>query len=462
MSHSAAAHAVPLARGALPVVGHAMALVRDPFTFPSSLPEYGDLVRIRLGPQTVIMTCDPELTRSMLMDDATFDKGGPFYDRAREASGDGLVTCPHRLHRRQRRLCQPAFTNERYGDYTSAMIATAEELARSWHHGQIIDVNDATVLLTMRSMVKAMFATRLSPAVERQMVDDLTVATGGIFRRMLTPPRLNRVPTPGNLRYNQAQARLRTTISDAVISHRAALAGQDALIAVLLNSHDPASPEALRALSDNEVAEQVLTFFLAGAETTANLLAWTLYELSRAPDTQERLHAHTAGVLRGRPSSFTLLPELTYADHVVTEALRMYPSAWFLTRTAARDTRLGDAPVPAGTMLAYSAYVIQRRPDLYPDPHRFRPERWEGRKPNRSTYIPFGAGARKCIGDRFAHIQATLSLATMTTLWRFDPITDRIPRPAVHATLMPRGLQLRVVAHDPAQTVIPPGPPHRR
>lgn len=448
MSRSAVDRAIPLARGALPIVGHAMALARDPFTFLSSLPEYGDLVRIRLGPQAVIMTCDPGLTRSMLLDDRTFDKGGPFYDRAREASGDGLVTCPHRLHRRQRRLCQPAFNNERYADYTVSMVATAEELARSWRHEQVIDVNDAMVMLAMRSMVKATFATQLSPDRERQMVDDLTVATGGIFRRMLTPPRLNRVPTPGNLRYNQSQARLRQTIYDAVISRRAELADLDGLISALLSSEDSASPEANRTLSDREVAEQVLTFFLAGAETTANMLAWALYELSRAPDLQERFHAHTVGVLRGRSPSFALLPELTYTDHVVTEALRMYPSAWFLTRTVARDTRLGDVSVPAGTVIAYSAYVIQRRPDIYPDPDRFRPERWEGRKPNRSTYIPFGAGARKCLGDRFAHIQATLSLATMTSLWKFVPVTDRVPRPAVHATLMPRGLQLRVIARE--------------
>ncbi|TDD80916.1 cytochrome P450 [Actinomadura rubrisoli] len=440
--------AVPPAPGALPFLGHAVALARDPFTFLSSLPAYGDLVRIRLGPQTVIMTCDPGLTRAMLVDDRTFDKGGPFYDRAREASGDGLVTCPHQLHRRQRRLCQPAFHPAHFPAYTTAMVTTALSMARSWRHGQVIDVNHAMVTMTMRAMVKAMFATRLSAATDRQVVDDLTVATAGIFRRMLTPPRLTRVPTPGNLRYNRAQARLRRTIADAVSDRRTdRAADQGGLLSVLLSAEDPDSTGDLRALSDTEVAEQVLTFFLAGAETTANLLAWTLYELGRAPGLQERLHAHTASVLRGRSPSFELLPELTFADHVATEALRMYPSAWFLTRTAAHDTRLGEVSLPAGTTLAYSAYLIQRRPDLYPDPDRFDPDRWEGHKPGRTAYIPFGAGARKCIGDRFAHSQAILSLAAMTSMWRFVPLTDRVPRPAVHATLMPRGLRMRVMAH---------------
>ncbi|WP_344974710.1 hypothetical protein [Streptosporangium fragile] len=123
--------ALPLAPGSLPVLGHAMALARHPFTFLSSLPAYCDLVRIRLGPQTVIMTCDPGLTRAMLADDRTFDKGGPFLDRAREASGDGLATCPHRQRRRQRRLCQPAFHPEHFPAYTTATVTTAQEMTRS-------------------------------------------------------------------------------------------------------------------------------------------------------------------------------------------------------------------------------------------------------------------------------------------------------------------------------------------
>ncbi|WP_129305783.1 cytochrome P450 [Streptomyces sp. L2] len=446
MSRTAITGVVPLAKGTLPVLGHGLLLARDPFGFLSSLPAYGDLVRIRLGPQDVIMTCAPELTRAMLLDDRTYDKGGPFYERAREASGDGLVTCPHRLHRRQRRLCQPAFQQVRFPAYTEAMVATATELVSSWRDGEVVDVNEAMVTLTMRAMVKAMFATQLSAELDRQVVDDLTIATGGIFRRMLTPPRLNRIPTPDNRRYNHAQARLRATVADAITSRRADLADHDGLLSVLLSAEDSEATDGPPALSDTEVAEQVLTFFLAGAETTANLLAWTLYELGRAPAVQERLHAQTVNALGGRRPSFGLLPALTAADQVTTEALRMYPPAWFLTRTATRDTRLGDVRLPAGTTLGYSAYLIHRRPDLYPDPDRFHPDRWEGRKPDRTAYIPFGAGARKCIGDRFAHIQATLSLAVMATGWQFVPVTDRTPRPAVHATLMPRGLQMRLLA----------------
>ncbi|MFC4909167.1 cytochrome P450 [Actinomadura gamaensis] len=444
----AAGREIRQAPGALPVVGHAVALVRDPFAFLSSLPDHGDLVRIRLGPQTVIMTCDPELTRTMLVNDRIFDKGGPFYDRAREASGDGLVTCPHRLHRRQRRLCQPAFLPDRYPGYTPAMAETARDIAGAWRPGQIIDVNDLMVTMTMRSMVKATFDTQVSPEMTRQIVDDLTVATAGIYRRTISPPVVNRIPTPGNVRYNRAQSRLRKLIDDTVSAHRADLVDHGGILPMLLRAQDPENVGDLAALSDAEVCEQVLTFFLAGAETTANLLAWALYELGRAPDLQERLYTQTASVLGDSLPAHEHLPMLTAADHVVTEALRMYPSAWFLTRTVERDTSLGGVSLPAGTMLGYSAYMIQRRPELYPSPDRFDPDRWEGKKPDRVAYIPFGAGARKCLGDRFAHIQATLSLSTMISLWRFELITDRVPRPAVHATLMPRGLRMRVLARQ--------------
>lgn len=130
---------IPRARGALPLLGHVMPLLRDPLRFLTSLPAQGDLVRIRIGPVTAIVICDPELTRQVLLDDRTFDKGGPIFDRLREVLGNGLVTCPHSMHRRQRRLVQPTFHQTRLPGYAQTMTEEISAVAESWRDGHVID-----------------------------------------------------------------------------------------------------------------------------------------------------------------------------------------------------------------------------------------------------------------------------------------------------------------------------------
>src|SRR5262249_34663810 len=130
------------APGALPLLGHAVGFFRDPQGFVASLPVREKLVRVRLGPQSMVMVCDPELTYQVMVDDKTYDKGGPVSERAREILGKGLVTCAHSQHRRMRRLCQPAFHAERLPAYSAPLAAAAVALVDSWHPGQVIDVRE--------------------------------------------------------------------------------------------------------------------------------------------------------------------------------------------------------------------------------------------------------------------------------------------------------------------------------
>ncbi|GAA0420450.1 cytochrome P450 [Streptomyces luteireticuli] len=439
---------------ALPVIGHALPLLRDPLGFLAALPGHGDLVRVRVGPYRAVVVCDPELTRQVLRDDRTFDKGGPLYDRIRELTGNGLASCPYSDHRRQRRLLQPAFHPARMPGYAGTMRRQAMAVTGAWTDGETVDALGQMHLISARTTITTMFGrdpAALDDHALSRLMDDFTVVVAGIPRRALTPPPADRLPTPANRRYDRARARLRTAIDRIVVGHRSGELHDGDLLSMLLSAgHDPpgdGGPDG-RGLTDEEIADQLVTFFAAGTENTGTTLAWALHLLARNPRVARRMRAEVDAVLDGEPAaSLEHLPALKLTTAVVTEALRLYPPAWVLTRTTTDDTRLGGHAIPAGTAIVYSAYLLHRRPDLFPDPERFDPDRWlTGDAPHRTAFVPFGGGPRKCIGDVFALTEATLVLATITAGWELHPVDDRPVRPVPRLALSPQELPMRTVA----------------
>ncbi|WP_262041697.1 cytochrome P450 [Streptomyces sp. Isolate_219] len=148
----------------------------------------------------------------------------------------------------------------------------------------------------------------------------------------------------------------------------------------------------------------------------------------------------------GNPATHADLPRLELTERIIFETLRLYPQGWFLTRTVTHDTHLGGHPLPAGTSLAYSPYLIHHRPDLYTDPESFDPDRWDPKRPQppRHAFIPFATGARKCIGDTFAMAEATLALATITARWRLKHLPGHHQtRPVPGASIGPGELRMQ-------------------
>ncbi|MDT3399303.1 cytochrome P450 [Streptomyces sp. B1866] len=447
------------APGAVPVLGHGVPLLRDPLRFLSSLPACGDMVRIRIGPMEALMVCDPELARQVLLDDRTFDKGGPLFDRGREALGNGLTTCPHSQHRRQRRLVQPAFHHSRMPGYARVMAEQIDAVTGGWRDGQVLDVLAGMQEITTRIAVMTMFAGSIARSAHREVVEDFDTFSTGVFTRMFMPPPLDRLPTPGNLRFQRARARLRRTVHELVSGHRAAGVDHGDLLSILLTSRDDESADGAGGtgggLSDAEASDQVISFLFAGTETGAATLAWALHLLARHPDVEKRLHEEADTVLAGRTATYDDLPRLEFAAQVITEALRLYPPGWMLTRTANTAARLGPYEIPAGSTVALSAYLLHHRPDVFPEPERFDPDRWAGpagARAARSVMIPFSTGARKCIGEDFAVAETALTLATVAARWRLRPVPGAQVRPELRSIILkPRGLRMRLTARTPGR-----------
>ncbi|GAB3654376.1 hypothetical protein GCM10027589_13040 [Actinocorallia lasiicapitis] len=440
--------AIPTAPGALPLLGHLPSLARDPLTFMKSLPARGDLVRIRLGRLPALVVCDPDLTWQVLHDDRTFDKGGPFFDRLRETLGDGIGTCPHSLHRRQRRLVQPAFHPARLPGYAAVMTKQISGMTDTWQDGRPIDVLAQMAEFTARTTVETMFSDAIPPQTLTQTTQDISAIFDGWYRRMLTPPPLDRLPTPKNRRYHQANARLRRNIG-SIIAHRRAT-GEDLgdLLSPLLNGVEGEPPGGDGRLTDAEIADQLIVFYIAGTQTTAATLAWALWLIARHPEIEARLHQEVDTVLDGGPATYERLARLTLTGNIVTETLRLWGPGWFLTRTVPAETRLRQYTVPAGSTIVYSPYLVHHDAALYDDPESFAPDRWDdpALRSARHALIPFGSGARKCIGDSFATVEAVLALATVAARWRLCPEPGQKVRPARGDTLRPRRLIMRAEA----------------
>jgi cytochrome P450 len=450
----------PEVPGALPVIGHAVPLLRSPLDFLRSLPAHGDVVQVRLGTRRMLIVCDPELTRTVLVQDRLFDKGGPLFDQAREIIGNGIVACPHHDHRRQRRLMQPAFHRTRMPGYARAMSGCIATVTGAWRDGQILDVARDMQKFTTGVLTSVLFGTSISDATFAELEQDITTIVRGTYLRMLLPRAILSLPTVGNLRFIHARQRLRRILADAIAGRRTAHAeARDDLLSLLLAARDAEGDG--QGMSETELIDQVATLYIAGSETSATALTWALQRASAQPEVQRHLAAEAGAVLSGTTAAWDDLPHLRYTRNVINETLRLYPPLWLSTRTTTASTVLGDYTIPRDTTVAYSPYIIGRLPTAYDEPDRFDPDRWSadaGPLPPRNAFVPFAGGARKCMGDEFGQTEAVLMLASIMARWTVSAQPGNGHRPKLAVTLRPRGLRLKLTAHAATPGGSPPSP----
>ncbi|MFE9021636.1 cytochrome P450 [Streptomyces sp. NPDC007808] len=435
------------APGALPIVGHLFPLLRDPLHFLKTLPSYGDLVQIRLGPQRAVVVCRPDLVQDVLLQDRIFDKGGPIIERVGNALGAGIASCPHSAHRRQRRSLQPAFSRASLREYAAIMTEQIDVLTSGWGDGRTVDAGAQMYGLASETISRTLFTADAA----RPAVDTVTVCLPDIFRgiyqQAVLPPLLRRLPLPSNRRYERARNRAWAAVSKTIGLYRQDGKNHGDVLSMLLATRDDAG----EALGDAEIHAQIMTLLVAGIDTTAVALTWAVHLLCQYPDVQERLRSHTAKVLGTRTATWDDLPQLDLARRVVTETLRLYPPGWLFTRTTTTEARLADAVIPPDTTLVYSPYLMHHDARFNPRPDRFDPDRWLPEHPHeRGAFIPFGGGARKCIGDNYAMNLATLALATIVTRWRLSHGNLQPPRVEPRMTLSPHQVQVRVECLDRA------------
>ncbi len=416
--------------------------------------DYGDVVRIRLGPRSLYLVAHPDLIEEVLVrKNANFRKHSALRMN-RLLLGDGLVTSEGDLWLRQRRLVQPAFQRDRIAGYGAVMVDYAERMLADWQPGSVRDVHADMTWLTLEIITKTLFGAdvgREAPEVGTALAaaQDSFI---GRFQSLLPLPEW--VPSPGNLRLRRAVRRLDAIVYRFIERRRAEAKAHaeggppppDDVLTWMIRARDDDGSR----MTDRQLRDEAMTLFLAGHDTTALTLSWTCYVLAQTPEVDAKLYDELRAVLGDRPPSVEDLPRLRYADRVVRESMRLYPPAYAIGREALAACELGGYDVPRGQTVLMAQWVTHRDPRFWVAAEKFDPDRWEGEAPARLpkyAYFPFGGGPRGCVGNTFSMMEATLLLAAIARRFRFERAESEPVRPRPSLTLRPeRGILMRLHA----------------
>ncbi len=421
-------------------IGHAIPYLRDPLSFTVEYPKwYGDLVRVELLGMDTLLVSDPALIDQVLVKQhANFTKDW-FLEDLKRVVGEGLLTSEGHFWKRQRRLAQPAFHRDRIASYGAVMVDMAERAAARWSAGETRDVHVDFMHLTLEIVARTLFGAGVEGVVERVGPALDAVMEWYANPLLLVTPWVRKLPLPLARRFDAAPRELDAVIREILAARRSdPNPPQDDLLAMLLASRD----EDGSAMSDTQLRDEVMTIFLAGHETTAISLSWTMYLLATHPAAAERLRAELSEVLDGRSPKLEDLPRLRFTDAVVHESLRLYPPAWAMGREASGPFALEGIPFPAGINVWMSPWALHRDARRFANPLEFRPERWlDGlaKRLPKHAFVPFGGGPRICIGNAFAMMEINLVLATVAQRWRWTMAPGATVVPRASVTLRPQG-----------------------
>lgn len=433
---------VPIAPGRVAGVGHLLKLVRDPVGLLQSARAAGDIARIFIGPAPVYVINSPDLIYRMLVSEATKFNKGRLFDRATFFFGNGLLTSDGDFHLRQRRMVQPAFRGEYIAGWVGDITRAANARIEEWRTGKRIDVLAEMQDLALDIAVDTLLATDLSPETRNKVHHASPLVVKGVITQMAYPNWIPPwLPIPGNRKFHRACADLRSVFDEVLASiHAGASRGVD-IFSLLCGAGDE---ETGSHMDDTQVKDEAVTILVAATETTATTLGWLCYELGRDPELQQRVREQVVEVAGDRAVTYADLAKLTLLDHVVSETLRRHTPNWLLMRRTIEETDLDGFVLPKNADIVYSPTTLHRDPDLYPNPMNFDPSRWENVRPHAlRTFIPFGAGRRKCIGDGFARTELMASAATLLQRRRLVlPPDVRVRETKLMGTLQPSGLRM--------------------
>lgn len=358
---------------------------------------------------------------------------------AKAVLGNGLLTSEGEMHLRQRRLVQPAFHRDRLHGYALQMVTAAQRRSDQWLDGETLDMSDAMGELTFDIVGRTLFGSDLrGDAAEVGAALDEVLS--GLGQRLILGPAILRVPTPGRRAALQASATLDAVVQRMIDQHRTDQDADD-ILGMLI-----AAQEDGTGMSDEQVRDEVMTLVLAGHETTAMTLSWTWLLLAQHPTQREWLEEELDTVLGGREPTFDDYAHLPRTRAVIAESLRLYPPAWVMGRRLLADIDLDGWLVPEGATTLASPWITHRDPRWWPRARAFEPARWltaagefDETAPGqpRGAWFSFGWGNRRCIGEAFAWMEATLVLATLAQHWRADLVPGRAIKPTPAVTLRP-------------------------
>lgn len=431
--------------GLLSSVGYGLRFLVDPIGFVGGrFAKYGDLYFAPSSGVGLYVVRHHEHVRDVLVTHAErLAKTHTAFESLSPVLGSGLLTSDGDVWKRHRRLANPAFAKRAIDGYVPSMVEISEAAANGFVDGETCDLAPRMTDLTLRIVGRTLFGTDVA-----EDIATIGRAMTSFQRFLVVPPRLPKlVRAPIQKRVDAGLHDLDGLVTRMLLARRTARVDPPDLTQMLLDAAEPSDgasvqEDAPRGLTAREIRDEIVTFLLAGHETTSNTLTWAFDCLARHPRVERRLREELRRVVGQRPISNEDLPRLEYTSAVIKETMRLYPPAYVLARRATEDVVIGGFDVPRGSEVIVWTYFTHRDPLVYPEPEQFRPERFFGEDEARipkCAYVPFGAGPRACIGKTFAMAEAVVALASIARQWSFVPLRSRAPRPAPRITLAAKG-----------------------
>ncbi len=419
-------------------------VAKNPSAFLLDLSCVAGDIGILNGPIRIVCVNAPELVHEMLVEKASGFRKMPAVQTLKAFTGDGLLVNDAGVWAKHRKLAAPAFHHQRIIAYQRVVSKTVGEAIAAWRDGELLDMERTFKDLTLRIISLALFSAELD-TVASGLGHDIDTALDYVNRLAgLGMIPLGRVLVPHGARGRAAIGRIDTAIRALIAQRRASAVDHGDLLSMFLQTRTTDG----EALSDDEVRDEVITMFVAGHETVATVLTWLVYSLAHNNDVRTHLRAESDVVLNGALPAFETLPRLPYALQVYKEAMRMYPGGFTIGRQAIDTIALGAYEIPAGAWVMISPYSVQRNPAHFPDPERFVPDRFlpdQEKLLPKGAYLPFGLGARVCIGSQFALMEGHTVVAALAQAVRLEDETRGVAQIRPMIALSPdRPIMMRV------------------
>lgn len=445
MSDNSQARTIARGPAGYPLVGNLPEFLYDKLGFLSRCAAtYGDVIKLRIGEPTFLLNTPDDIKHVLVLNPDNYGKSPRMTSaRGKKLSGEGLLTSVGPEHLRQRRMMQPVFYRKTVESFSHIITEGIREMLARWDDGMELDIGCEMMGLVQRNIVKTLLGADADDDMPA-LLDAITIRRL-YMEHVFFSPFPEWVPSRIGWRYRRAMQCIDTIVTRAIRARRAYPTDARDLLSLLLGAkYDDGT-----AMTDQQVRDEVVTLLVTGYETIGEALTWTSYLLSQHPATEARFLAEVDGVLDGRRASADDLPHLGYCGMVLAESMRLYPPTWIFIRIAQEeDTLPSGVTIPAGSKIYLCQYVMQRHPRYFPDPERFDPERFTetGKKERpQFAYFPFGGGARVCIGEHFAKMEATLVLASIAQRFRLSLAPGQAIVPEPKMTLRPRnGIRMRV------------------
>ena len=387
--------------------------------------QYGDVCEASFTGIKNYMIHDPEVIKEILTVQGPNVKRTYLFRAFRKFLGDGLFTSDGESHKRQRRLIKPAFYPQRIEGYAAIMVQCANDEMDTWNDGDLININKAMTRITMQVITKTMFGAQLEKdkieKVGKMMSESFGLMNDIVQNPFYTYCLIKGVKIPMVKKLLQLKAEVHEIIDGFIAAYRSGpQEGRNDLITMLMEARDEDTGEGM---TDEHIRDEVLTFFLAGHETTTLALTWSWYMIGQHPEIGQKMYEEVKTVVNNRSPTAGDYHSMPVVKNIFKETLRLYPPAWTFARETMEDMVIKDYHFPKGAVLWTITYLVQRDGKYFHSPDEFIPDRWNEEKIKelpKYAYFPFGGGNRMCIGEGFAWMEGVLVLATIASRFKLQ------------------------------------------